>query len=239
LTAFLRECSAIATVLLLFPLRWRTPTDPDASTSRGAIVLIHDYGLSAGSFWLLRRRLVRHGWRPVVALRHRARESDTTAIAGALKEAVDTLSASAPRQIVLLGHGFGGLAAREYARGETPPTVRRIITLGTPHLGSVLPPLFRRLSGAVAPDGHLITRLKTGDPVRRQFDVIAIQSTFDALVVPPKNAEYIGTFNIRLSDYGHCSLLFSQKVFILIEENLAAPIPLLPVSPDRSAAKMP
>jgi pimeloyl-ACP methyl ester carboxylesterase len=234
-SAFLRECSANAAALLLFPLRWRTPTGIDASTSRGAVVLVHDYGSTAGSFWLMRRRLMRHGWRPVVTLCHAARQVDTTAIAAELKTVVDTLAAESPRQIVLVGHGFGGLAIREYARGNPPAAVRRIITVGTPHLGSILPPVFGRLSRAVAPDGPLITHLKTGDPVRRQFDVIAVQSTYDALVLPPKNAEYTGTFNVRLVDYGHCSLLFSYKVFVLIEENLAAPIPPHAVAPDVSA----
>ena len=54
--------------------------------------------------------------------------------------------------------------------------------------------------------------------------MIAIQSHFDAMVLPPGNAEYPGAFNIRVNAVGHNALLFSPKVYELLVENLAAPL---------------
>jgi hypothetical protein len=60
--------------------------------------------------------------------------------------------------------------------------------------------------------------------VPQQFDVIAIHSDFDAMILPPRHAEYPGAFNIRVAGIGHNALLFSAKIYGLIAENLDAPL---------------
>lgn len=222
--AFAAECTASMFAMLLLPAGWIRSGAPDANASPGAVILIHDWGHNAGAFWLLRRRLRRRGWNPVVSTRHPALQTDIQAIADQLSILVDQVAASQPRQIVLLGHGFGGLVARFYVRQRRAPRVRRICTLGTPHKGSLLPSIFGPMHGILQPRGPLLSRLEAGDRTPQQFDVIALYSTFDSTVLPPANAEYTGAFNIRLDNVGHDGMLFSPKVFTLIEENLAAPL---------------
>lgn len=227
LAAFLAECGALAACLLLGP--WRISrgevrrTEDASGPSRGAIVLIHDYGLTGGPFWLLRRRLLRQGWAPVVALDHGAFDHDTDRIVARLHARIEQLAGSQPSQIVLVAHGLGGLMARAYAHRYRPPLVRRILTLGTAHRGSVLPAVLGPWARAVAPGSPLLTRVQR-DRVPQKIDLIALHSTFDATVLPPASAEYPLAFNIRLNNVGHYGLLFSPKVFVLTEENLEAPL---------------
>jgi triacylglycerol esterase/lipase EstA (alpha/beta hydrolase family) len=130
----------------------------------------------------------------------------------------------APRPLMLVCHSLGGLVARYYVRRYPAPHVRRIITLGTPHGGTVL--AARRRNGAhkLAPRSAFLATLSAADRVPQQFDVIAIQSTFDAMILPPRHAEYPGAFNVVVNDVGHNALLFSVKVYRLIAENLNAPL---------------
>lgn len=222
--SFSREWTASMLALLLLPAGWIRTAAADTNASRGAVILIHEWGLNAGAFWLLRRRLLRSGWNPVVSTRHPARQTDIQTIADQLSSLVDQVAATQPRQIVLLGHGFGGLVARFYVRQRRAPRVRRICTLGTAHKGSLLPSVCGPMGGILQPRGPLLSRLEAGDRTPQQFDVIALYSTFDATILPPANAEYSGAFNIKLDAVGHNGMLFSSKVFTLIEENLAEPI---------------
>lgn len=219
--AFLQECAASVAAVALLPAGWtsRATVDPGERT----VILIHDFGLNAGAFALLSRRLRHDGWR-TVAMQHPARLSDAAAIAARLHRLVGEIAASGPRPVVLVAHGFGGLVARLYARRYRAPLVRRILTLGTAHQGSVLPQTTGRMRRLLEPRGRLMAQLAAADRVPQQFDFVALHSTFDATVVPPGNAEYPGAFNIQLNDVGHHALLFSRRVYELIAENLAAPV---------------
>jgi pimeloyl-ACP methyl ester carboxylesterase len=223
--AFLFETLSSAVALLSFYVDWVAPADQrsPATDSRGTVILVHDFGLNAGAFWLLRGRLRRRGWHSV-ALRHGALRSDARPLAAELRKLVEEVAAASPAQIVLLGHGLGGLVARLYGRDFGPGRVRRIVTLGAPHRGSRLSPLHGPLRKLLAPRGRLINYLEAADPVPQQFDVIALLSTFDAFVLPPANGEYPGVFNIQVNDVGHYALLLSKRVFGLLEESLAVPV---------------
>lgn len=220
--AFLRECAASIAAVALVPFGWIGSEAIDPETDR-AVILIHDLGLNAGAFALLRYRLRRDGWRTVICLRHPSTLTDTAAIASRLEEVVEAIGATRARHIALIGHGFGGLVARFYAARYEAPLVRRIVTLGTAHKGSIVPR--GRAADLLRPDGPLLTELRAGNQLPREIDVIALHSTFDATVLPPANAEYPRAFNIRVNDAGHKTLLFSRKVYQLIAENLAARLP--------------
>ena len=62
--------------------------------------------------------------------------------------------------------------------------------------------------------------LGDADSVAGRFDAIALSSTFDAWIVPPDAAYYPGAFNIAVDGIGHYRLLFSRKIWELIDENL-------------------
>ncbi len=189
------------------------------------MLLIHGWSLNRGCFWLLRRRLLRDGWSPVCCFDYRSPRLDVEGGAARLRDAVDQLAHAlgAHQPVTLIGHSLGGLVARYYARRYPAPTVRRIVTLGTPHGGTALARMRGGAGHKLAPGSQFLNTLNAADRVPHQFDVIAIHSSFDAMILPPHNAEYSVAFNIRVDDVGHNALLFSAKVYALIRENLGAP----------------
>ncbi len=234
--AFAQECIALAAVVLFIPLGGSVRRRRTGHGARGPIILVHGWGLNAGSLWCLRRRLLRDGWGPVCCFDNHTRMKiaaagrasarawgiDVEAAAEALRQMIQDV-APGNQPLTLIGHGVGGLVVRYCARRYPTPTVRRIVTLGTPHFGTELARLCR-LRDTLAPGAPLLNKLNAVDHVPQQFDVIAIHSTFDALVLPPGNARYPGAFNIEVNDVGHNALLLSTKVYQLIAENLAAPL---------------
>ena len=118
-----------------------------------------------------------------------------------------------------MGRGLGGFVSRYYVRRYPATNIRRVVTLGTAHQGTMLPG-----TRTLRPGSPFMTMMNAGDRVPQQFDVIAIHSSFDALVLPPANAFYPDAFNIQLHDVGHYTLLFSAKVYGLLAENLDAPM---------------
>lgn len=223
--AFVGECAATAAVVLLIPMGWLLPHSRSGSGTHGPIVLVHGWGLNRSCLLWLRRRLVRDGWSPVCCFDYQAWAADVDGAAQHLRRLIEQLGASVPRQsLTLIGHGLGGLVLRYYARRYPAPMVRRIVTLGTPHFGTALASRWWGTAArTLSPGSEFLRTLNAADRVPRQFDVIAISSTFDALVLPPDNARYPEAFNIQLDRVGHYALLFSPKVYRLIVENLATP----------------
>jgi triacylglycerol esterase/lipase EstA (alpha/beta hydrolase family) len=213
--------------VLSIPFGWSLSRCRSAHGTRGPIILVHGWGLNAGSLWCLRRRLLHDGWSPVACFDHGLGGSSTCNIdvegaAEALRQMIQEVApGNQPR--TLIGHGAGGLVLRYCVRRYPIPTVRRIVTLGTPHFGTALAKV-GQWRDTLAPGAPLLNKLNAVDRVPQQFDVIAIHSSFDALVLPPGNAAYPGAFNIQVNDVGHCALLFSSRVYQLLAENLAAPL---------------
>lgn len=224
---FGRECLAVAALLPCAVIGCLMPPCGIGSGARGPLLMLHGWGTNRGALWLLRRRLLRDGWNPVHCLETRASGMDIEAAAGAVRTAVEQLAAACGdgRPIMLVGHGVGGLVLRYFVRRYPAPRVRRVVTLGTPHFGTVVARALGSHGALLLPDSPVLRRLKAADRVPAQFDTIAIHSTFDATVLPLEYALYPGAFNIQFNDIGHFTLLWSRKVYRVLAENLAAPLP--------------
>jgi triacylglycerol lipase len=220
-TGFAAECVALAVVLLTSPLAACMRVDVRRPEQRndGCIILLHGWGLNSASLWWLRRRLLRHGFGRVIVLSYPRWRVDLERAATRLRQLI-LARIGGDERVTLVGHSLGGLVARHYLRSCDDERVVRLITLGTPHGGTLaawqLLPCVRDLR----PDSALITDLNLDDGVPDRFDVVAISSDFDALVLPADNASYRGAFNIQIRGVGHNALLFSRRVFKLLEESL-------------------
>lgn len=215
LPPFLRECAATALAMALRPLPRPTAVRP----RRPLAILLPDAGQSAGAFLLLRRRLGRIGWESVLGVRQ--------TMPHRLDEAVEELGrriesiAAEHRVLSLIGHGSGGLVGRAYLLGRFDRRVRQLITLGTPHQGTLAPHARLPCCRPLARGSALLRRLGSDADRPPSPERIAIYSEFDAWVLPVEAAYYPGAFNIQVRGVGHFSLLTSRRVFELLAENLA------------------
>jgi pimeloyl-ACP methyl ester carboxylesterase len=203
--AFLHEWLAAVALIAAAPFRLRRRSG--AAGARGVAILVPERYCSSAGFWYLDRRLRAAGWSSLAGVERHRGDADVVA---ALDACVARLPAET--EIVVIGHGVGGLIARVYAAARPDPRIRHVITLGTPHQGSSALPY--RLIGMPA-----------GTTADDAMDVIAIYSDFDAWLAPVDDAYCPRAFNIAVRGIGHCAMLQSRRVADLIAENLAAPMP--------------
>lgn len=116
----------------------QTFTDINRDQGRETIILLHAAVIGRSSLALLACRLRGLGF-VVHNLGYPNRRLDIMACAESLVPDLKRLSASAaPGPIHLVGHSMGGLVARRLLYLHRPANLGRLVTLGTPHLGSPL-----------------------------------------------------------------------------------------------------
>jgi triacylglycerol esterase/lipase EstA (alpha/beta hydrolase family) len=224
-SAFLGECTAF--VIAMGASVWRRkPNPPAAAPRRRPVLLIHGYGLGAGSLAVMARRLRRDGWTWVWPVNHAPILGDIRRNVDALAAAVDEVRRlSGADRVDIVAHSMGGLVTRAFIKTGGAVAVHRVITLGTPHRGTVYGNLVGwadPMVGQMRIASAFLDELSRDDRVPDYTNVVSIYSLFDAVVVPPENAYYAGACNIQIDGVGHNALLLSRRVYELIRENLAA-----------------
>ncbi|SMC22838.1 Alpha/beta hydrolase family protein [Desulfacinum hydrothermale DSM 13146] len=189
LTGILTGTMAQILLVLAFPTAWfgkkhsRPKLDPEASEP--VIFLVHGLYHNRSAWWLLRRRLVRAGFRDVVTFEYSSWKRDFQGIAAQLIQSVQQVHTQAPqRPLVLVGHSLGGLLCRAAARRLSGLPIGGIVTLGSPHQGSRLAVFaFGRLGRSLRYRGPLIQGLQGDDP-SVPYPRIALASPVDNMVLP-------------------------------------------------------
>jgi pimeloyl-ACP methyl ester carboxylesterase len=202
-------------------LRW--PTAP----VRGIPVLcIHGFHMTGSSTWGLRRYLERHG-RPTRAVSLGLPYRSPTVYSRALVRAIRQLRDEAGTSMDVVAHSMGGLVLRQ-ALAEAPElasSIRRIVTLGTPHRGTAL--LRGRRSGPVArmmgPDAPYVKGLPEFHAVAPSVEVLTLSARHDWIVFPRDTAHLSGTHRVTVEDLGHLGLLTDRRCFRQVAEALGAP----------------
>jgi hypothetical protein len=207
----LGEVGATLCVGLVALLPRRPPSRDDG---RRSVVLVAGWAMPASATALLARRLRGAGWARVYPIGlgvWPSIDEATRRLAGGLA----TLRAThAVGDVDVIAVGLSGIAAR--ALLDRGVRVRRVVTLGTPHQGTLTAPWMRRGPWArdVRPDDDAAAPTCDGDG-------IAIASAHDVLLVPPALAYWPGAFNVALRGVGHVGMLCSARVWAIVEENLA------------------
>jgi len=221
LWAVARESLLTLLVLLAWPAGAALPPP---ERRRGVVVLVHGFAGSPASAWLLARRLRRDGW-AVAVPRLGAAWRDVADASDRLEWYLDRVrDEHGVTDVVLLAHGVAGLAARLLVhRAGRRAGVRLLVTLGTPHGGTLACPWFRLgpWRNDVRPGSALLGELATG-ALPARTEAIAIASPGDALVVPAERGYWSEACNVSVEGSGHLHLLVSARVHAVVAENLEA-----------------
>ncbi|EME99644.1 alpha/beta fold hydrolase [Streptomyces mobaraensis NBRC 13819 = DSM 40847] len=209
-----------------------TPLAPEGNgiaNDRVPVLLLHGFADNRSVFVLLRRSLLRHGWRHVASLNHSLLTRDIRTAAAALSRYVEEFRArTGAARIDVVGHSLGGLVARYHVqRLGGDALVRRVITLGTPHGGTlVAPPMSAHpLVRQMRPGSELLRELTAPAPgCRTRF--VAFWSDLDQVMVPVETARLdhpdLVVRNIRVSGVGHLALPVHPTVVAGIRQALAS-----------------
>jgi triacylglycerol esterase/lipase EstA (alpha/beta hydrolase family) len=204
------------------------------------VLLVHGYGCNSGYWHSMSRVLGRE------RISHFAVDlepvfGDIDSFVPAMESAVRRVLAEtgAPRLIVM-AHSMGGMVARAWLRKHGPAGVCRIITLGTPHLGTALAnfgwgdnsrQMRREGRGMEGAASQWLRLLNEGeDPAQRDL-ITSIWSHHDNIVSPQESSRLPGARNIEVAGIGHVTLAFSPKVQALVLQEIRAASQPWPVSP--------
>jgi predicted alpha/beta hydrolase family esterase len=138
-----------------------------------------------------------------------------------IRRAIEALRArSGAARITLVCHSMGGLAARVYVRDAGLAAVDRVITVATPHAGTVF---------ATFGHGHNAWQMRVRSeflaqlqaattPVAEHF--VCIASRDDNLIVPRASLWLPGASHVAVERVGHLAMLSDDKVLDLIAQEL-------------------
>ncbi|HVY61889.1 MAG TPA: alpha/beta fold hydrolase [Planctomycetota bacterium] len=196
--------------------RWR-------AGERLPVLFCHGYMGDATNFLILRRRLAAAGFRSQATVWHWPFWRSCEEYAGRIERRLDeVLEATGAPAVDVVAHSMGGLAARRFlALTGRAADVRRLVTLGTPHRGTLV---------ALAGPGRSACDLRPGSPLLRGLDgdlealpagkVISIHGALD-WIAPPSSAQVPAPQeNLRVEGLAHGGLLCSRRVARAVEQAL-------------------
>jgi pimeloyl-ACP methyl ester carboxylesterase len=246
-TGGLTELAWVGAHVLMYPLGTRTEAlrpDPrnrpgdqppgvralfaaDPLAARIPVLLVHGLIDNRSIFTVMRRSLRRRGFAHVCSWNYSPWLPDVARGAADLGQHIERICEQTGHERVhVVGHSLGGLIARYYVqRMDGDRRVDSLVTLGTPHSGSVL--------AHVLPT-PLVRQLRPGSPVLRELDepapgcrtpVTAVYSDMDQVVLPTASGRCdhpdLRTRNVLVRGVGHMSLPIHRAVVDEVAATLA------------------
>jgi predicted alpha/beta hydrolase family esterase len=204
------------------PWRARFPEPPLVrDPSRPAVLLVHGYMCNRAVWrhWL-RRGMPAH-WN-VATVNLEPVFGPVERYADVVRDAVERLrGATGAERITLVGHSMGGLAARIYLRRHGHHAVQRVITIDTPHHGTLFAtlghgPNARQMRKAC----DFVTELARDD---EPVDFVCFASQHDNLIVPRDNQVLGCAEVVWFEQTGHLAMLASDDVLRKLVEVVERP----------------
>jgi predicted alpha/beta hydrolase family esterase len=198
--------------------------DPQPRPAAGVpVVLVHGYFSNRGYFAFLVRALEARGVAPVFAPNFRAAFATIEQFAEELHREIERIAAaSAQPKMVLICHSMGGLAARTYLCAHGSARVAKLVTVASPHHGTVHA---RFGAGANARQMHPGSAFLAGLCEREaerapECGVTSIYSPHDNLVAPQETSRLEWAKNVVLPGLGHLDILNSERLAAALVEEL-------------------
>ncbi|CCH35045.1 alpha/beta hydrolase fold containing protein [Saccharothrix espanaensis DSM 44229] len=207
------------------PLRRRGLVVSAMDAAGTPIVLVHGIGDNRSTFAVLSGALRRRGFGVVHAVNY----SVLTALTGDVRRSAALLGEHVERiceqtgsdRVHVIGHSLGGLIARYYVqRLHGDARVKTLVTLGTPHGGTLAAYLFpTSLTRQLRPGSDLLAELSEPcRPCRTKF--VVVWSGMDQVVIPQRHARLehpsLRVEEYRIRDSGHLSLSVDTRALQVV-----------------------
>ena len=192
--------------------RWLMP-DPPPVPADLPILLVHGVLCNAGVWHPFARWLRARGVRPVYAISYgpplAAMELFAQQVAGKI-DAI--LAATGAKRVAVVAHSMGGLVMRTYLREFGGAKIARLITVGTPHEGSMHAWLAMGVCLAqMRPGNAWLATL--GPPPADAPPIVSLWSWHDSMIAPQTSSRIDFGENVELAGVAHNALLRDPVVF--------------------------
>jgi pimeloyl-ACP methyl ester carboxylesterase len=195
--------------------------DPPPQPAQVPILLVHGVLCNAGVWHAFARWLRERGVGPVYALSYGPPLHSIDAFAGQVAQKIDAiLHATGGTKVVVIAHSMGGLVMRAYLRLHGGAKIARLVTIGTPHEGSVhawiaagvclaqMRPGNAWLSTLGAPQGEALP------------PIVSLWSWHDSMVAPQTSSRIPFGENVEVHGVAHNALLRNPRVFERLLEQI-------------------
>ncbi|WP_426193012.1 lipase family alpha/beta hydrolase [Massilia sp. DWR3-1-1] len=192
------------------------------------VLLLHGYGCNSGYWRQLARRLD--------AARVSHASVDLAPVTGAIDDYVPQVeravaalcAATGAARVAIVAHSMGGLVARAWLRRHGSGRLARLITLGSPHHGTVLAQFgvganaaqMRRSRAGQA--SAWLRDLDAGETPATRALITSIYTCQDNIVAPQDSSCLDGARQIAVGGVGHVALGRNERVLALVLAELAA-----------------
>jgi len=214
LRLFIGEVLAVAASWPLIAFHRLIIRDPVAQPVAHPVILVHGVLVNDGVWFSMRRRLVQRGVCGIYTHNYGPPYQSIEHFARQLADRIEQVrAATGAKQVTLVCHSMGGLVARTYVRDFGAGHVERIVTIGTPHHGSVLAWMyFGRCLAQMRPGNAWLDELNRDERSRQPAPIVSIWSRHDSMVAPQASSELAGAENSALTGVGHNALLLNDAV---------------------------
>jgi triacylglycerol esterase/lipase EstA (alpha/beta hydrolase family) len=222
LRLYLTEVLSLGVSWPLMALHRLLIRDPPPAPAEQPVVLIHGVLVNDGVWFVLRRFIMRRSGAPVYTLNYGPPHADIERFAEQLAARIEAIRAlTGAKHVVLVAHSMGGLVARAYLRRFGPGRVARLVTIATPHHGSILAYTFpgRGLS-QMHPGNPWLTELNRDESKPAPVPITSIWSRHDSMVIPQASSVLACAENIALSGIAHNALVWNREVMELVARKI-------------------
>ena len=216
LNLVLREIAAFLKLFFIFhalePLLNKHDELPTSGMGASIpILFVHGF-LSNAGFWLTFKHYFRSkGFRSLFTINLDPVINDIDDYAEQLARRVAQVYALVgQKKLILIGQSMGGLVCRAYVAKYGDKHVHKIITLGSPHQGTITAYLLRgRNLSQMRPNSEWLARLNAKKTV---VPITTHNSAHDNIIVPQDGARLAGAKEYPLRGVGHLSMAFSKEL---------------------------
>ena len=212
----------------LYYLPWdRLAVRPDEAPSPSATtptLLVHGYMSNRGYFAALVPRLEAAGIGPLHVPNFRVLFTPIEFFAAELHDAIERVAQATGRpKVNLVCHSMGGLAARQYLREHGPARIAKLVTIASPHHGTMLASLGLGLNARqMHPQSEFLRALEAFEAIEPPaVDATSIYSTHDNLVSPQETSRLPWARNVAIPGVGHVAILRDARAFEVVRAELA------------------
>lgn len=234
----------VATAVVVAVVGGEDEAGPAPQDRPGPVLLVPGYGGSTSALEVLAEDLVAGGRDARVVAPVGSGTDDLRDQAAHLAEVVEeTIERTGAPSVDLVGYSAGGVVVRYYvAELGGRSTVRRAVTLASPHHGTDLAALASTLGDRACPaacrqldpGSELLRRLGAGDETPDGPSWVALWTEDDATVVPPTSGTLEGalTFSVQAVcpdlTVSHADVPRTPEVVAMVEQQLGVAAPRLP-----------
>ncbi|HEX4523625.1 MAG TPA: alpha/beta fold hydrolase [Casimicrobiaceae bacterium] len=220
---FLAEVGAVALSWPLMIAHRLLMRDPAPAPAPLPLLLVHGVAVNDGVWFAVRRDLVRRGLGPVYTINYGPPLAGIEYFAGQLASRIDAIcAATGAERVALIAHSMGGLVARAYLRRFGAARIAQLITIGTPHHGSILAwTFFGRCLAQMRPGNPWLADINRAESAPATVPITSIRSRHDSMVAPQASAELACARNVALAGIGHNALLNSRDAMDEIARAIA------------------